>query len=135
MSQENVDAFRRALESYNRRDTDAFLEAFDPVAEFQPLTLAMFGKQGTTYRGREGVREFIRDVEEVLPGIQVEPLEFRDLGERIVASGRLHARGRTSGAEVDSPIAWLVEFRAGRIVRMRDFLALQNALEAAELSE
>ena len=135
MSQENVDAFRRALESYNRRDTDAFLEAFEPVAEIHPLTLAMFGKEGTIYRGHEGIREFIRDVDEVLPGIQVEPLEFRDLGDRIVANGRLHARGRTSGAEVDSPIAWLVEFKAGKIVRMRDFLDLQNALEAAGLSE
>ena len=135
MSQANVDAFKRALEAYNRRDTDAFLEAFDPVAEIHPLTLAMFGKQGTTYRGHEGIREFIRDVEEVLPGIQIEPLEVRDLGERIVANGRLHAQGRSSGAEVESPIAWLVGFRAGKIVRMRDFLDLQNALEAAGLTE
>jgi ketosteroid isomerase-like protein len=135
MSEENVEAFRRALEAYNRRDTDAFLEAFDPVAEIHPLTLAMFGRQGTIYRGHEGIREFIRDVDEVLPGIQVEALEIRDLGERIVANGRIHAQGRTSGAEVESPIAWLVELRASKIVRMRDFLDPREALEAAGLSE
>jgi ketosteroid isomerase-like protein len=134
MSEENVEAFRTGLEAYNRRDVDAFLAAFDPRVEIHPLTLAMFGREGTVYRGHEGIRQFIRDVDEVLPGIQVEPLEFRDLGERIVATGRLHARGRASGAEVESPIGWLVEFRDGRVIRMTDFLDPKEALEAAGLS-
>jgi ketosteroid isomerase-like protein len=135
MSQENVDAFRRALEAYNRRDIGSFLEAFDPTVEIHPLTLAMFGKEETVYRGHEGIRQFIRDVDEVLPGIQVEPLEIRDLGERIVANGRLQARGRASGAEVESPIGWLVEFREGRVIRMADYLDPKRALEAAGLRE
>lgn len=133
MSQENVDAFRRALEAYNRRDIDAFLEAFDPMVEIHPLTLAMFGPEGTVYRGHEGIRQFIRDVDEVLPGLQVDPLEIRDLGERIVANGRLQARGRASGAEVESPIGWLVEFNEGRVIRMTDYLDPKEALEAAGL--
>ena len=135
MSEENVEAFRRVLEAYNRRDIDAFLEAFDPTVEIHPLTLAMFGREGTVYRGHEGIRQFVRDVEEVLPGIRAEPLEIRDLGERIVANGRLHARGRASGADVESPIGWLVEFRAGRVIRMTDYLDPNEALEAAGLSE
>src|SRR5689334_19885022 len=93
MSDENVEAFRRGMEAYNRRDIDAFLDAFDPAVEFHPLTLAMFGQEATVYRGHEGIRQFIRDVDEVLPQVQVELLEIRDLGERSVASGRLHARG------------------------------------------
>jgi hypothetical protein len=94
MSEENVEVFRRGMEAYNRRDIDAFLETFDPMAEIHPLTLAMFGQEATVYRGDEGIRQFIRDVAEALPQIQVKLLEIRDLGERIVASGRLHARGR-----------------------------------------
>jgi uncharacterized protein len=135
MSEENVEAFRASLEAYNRRDIEAFLAAFDPTVEIHPLTLAMFGREGTVYRGHEGIRQFLRDVDEVLPGIKVEPLEFRDLGERVVATGRLHARGRASGAEVESPIGWLVEFRDGRVIRMTDFLDPNKALEAAGLSE
>jgi ketosteroid isomerase-like protein len=135
MSEENVEAFRRALDAYNRRDIDAFLEAFDPMAEVHPLTLAMFGREGTVYRGHDGIRQFIRDVDEVLPGIQVQPLEIRDLGERIVANGRLHARGRASGAEVESPIGWVVEFREGRVTRMTDYLDPKEALEAAGLRD
>ena len=105
------------------------------MAEIHPLTLAMFGQEATVYRGDEGIRQFIRDVDEVLPQIQVELLEIRDLGERIVASGRLYARGRASGVEVESPIGWVIEFREGRVIRMRDYLDPKEALEAAGLSE
>jgi ketosteroid isomerase-like protein len=135
MSQENVEAFRGAIEAYNRRDIDAFLKIFDPMVETRPLTLAMFGQEASMYRGHEGIRQFIRDVDEVLPEMQVEPLEIRDLGERIVARGRLHARGRASGAEIESPVSWLVDFKNGRVIRMRDYLDFTEALEAAGLSE
>jgi ketosteroid isomerase-like protein len=135
MSEENVEVFRRALEAYNRREIDAFLEAFDPMVETHPLTLAMFSQETTVYRGHEGIRQFVRDVDEALAQVQVEPLEIRDLGERLVASGRLHARGRASGAEIESPVSWLVEFNNGRVIRMRDYLDFTEALEAAGLRE
>jgi ketosteroid isomerase-like protein len=135
MSQENVEAFRRAVEAYNRRDIDAFLAAFDPAVETHPLTLAMFGQEATVYRGHEGIRQFVRDVEEALAEVRVGVLEIRDLGERIVSSGRLRARGRASGAEIESPVSWLIEFKDGRVIRMRDFLDFKEALKAAGLSE
>jgi ketosteroid isomerase-like protein len=135
MSQENVEAFRRAIEAYNRRDIDAFLDAFDPAVEIHPLTLAMFGQEETVYRGHEGIRQFVGEVDEALAEVQIEQLEIRDLGERIVAGGHLRARGRASGAETESPISWLVDFKDGRVIRMRDFLDLKDALEAAGLPE
>lgn len=133
MSRDNVETFRRALGAYNRRDIDGFLEAFDPAVEAHPLTLAMFGRKDTVYRGHEGLRQFVRDVDEVLPQLQAELLDARDLGERIVASGRLRARGRVSGAEIESPINWVVQFRNGRVIRLTDYLDPGEALEAAGL--
>jgi ketosteroid isomerase-like protein len=135
MSQENVETFRRAVEAYNRRDFAGFLEAFDPAVETHPLTLATFGREAAAYHGHEGLRQFIRDVDETLIDMQVEPLEIRDLGERLVATGRIRGRGRVSGAETESPIGWIVEFKDGRIVGMRDYLDPREALEAAGLSE
>ena|SRR5687767_3961486 len=135
MSKENVEKFRRGMDAYNRRDIDAFLETFDPTAEIHPLDLAMFGQEATVYRGHEGIRQFIRDVDEVLPQIQIEILEVRDLGERLVAGGRVHGRGRASGVEVESPIGWVIEFREGRVIRMTDYPDPKEALEAAGLSE
>lgn len=135
MSAENVEAFRQAVEAYNRRDLDTFMELFDSEVETHPLTVAMFGQEETVYRGHEGIRQFIRDVHEVLSEMQIELVEIRDLGERIVASGRVRGRGRASGAEIESPISWLVQFKSGKVIRMRDFLDFREALEAAGQSE
>jgi hypothetical protein len=36
MSQENVDAFQRAIDAYNRGDAEAMLEIHDPEVEWHP---------------------------------------------------------------------------------------------------
>ena len=135
MSQENVEAFQRAASAYNDRDIDAFLEAFDPEVEWHSLTQVMFGGEMSVYRGHRGIREGVREMHEVLAELQLEYLEIRDLGERIVVIGRVTGRGRTSGAEVESPINWVVDFRDGKVARMRDYLDRAEALEAAGLPE
>ncbi len=135
MSQKNVQAFRRALEAYNRRDIEALLDAFDPLAETHPLTLTMFGQEATVYRGHEGIRQFVRDIDEVMSEVQVRALEVRDLGDRLVANGHLEARGRTSGAPVEAQVGWLVEFKDGRVIRMSDHPNLAAALAAAGVPE
>jgi ketosteroid isomerase-like protein len=57
------------------------------------------------------------------------------LGDDVLMIGRLVARGRESGVEIESPIAWLSTLRAGRIVRSRGYLDPREALDAAGLSE
>jgi ketosteroid isomerase-like protein len=135
MSEENVETFKRAVEAYNRRDVDGFLEVFDPAVEAHPLTLATFGQEAAVYRGHEGLRQFIRDVDETLIDTRVEPSEIRDLGDRLVATGRVRGRGRVSGADTESPIGWIVEFKDGRVVGLRDYLDPKEAVEAAGLEE
>ena len=44
-------------------------------------------------------------------------------------------RGRESGAEVESPIAYVAQYRNGKVIRLDDYLDHQEALEAAGLSE
>src|SRR5215207_4299301 len=53
MSQENVEAFRRALEAFNHRDFDALLEQLDPEAEWHPGVQASLEGETTSFRGRE----------------------------------------------------------------------------------
>jgi len=134
MSQENVEVFKRAVAAYNRRDIDAFLEMFDPEAEWHSLTQVMFGGEESVYRGHRGIREGVEDMDEALAELQVECSEIRDLGEGIiVVIGHVRGRGRASQAEVESPINWVVEFRGARVTRMRDYLDPEEALEAAGL--
>ena len=61
--------------------------------------------------------------------------EVRDLGERVVAIGHLRARGKESGAITESALAWIVEFKSGKVIRVREYLDPKEALEAAGLSE
>jgi ketosteroid isomerase-like protein len=134
MSQENVESFKRATEAVNRRDVEAVLEEVDPDIEWHALFQVMFGGRATVCRGHEGVRQYLRELDEALSVLHVECSEFRDLGDRIVAIGRVRSRGRVSGAEIVGPGSFLAEFRNGRIFRMSDYPG-SGALQAAGLRE
>ena len=81
------------------------------------------------------MRDGVREMDEVLAGLQVGYSEIRDLGERIVVVGSVSGRGRASGAEAEMPINWVVEFKDSKVIRMRDYVDRAEALEAAGLSE
>ena len=135
MSQENVEAFKRAIEAYNRRAIDAFLEDIDPEVEWQGALQALLESEATVYRRHEGVRQWVRDIDEALADIHLELPEIRDLGDRIVAIGWLRARGKTSEAKTESPFGCVVEWKSGKATRLLSFLSQAEALKAAGLSE
>ena len=135
MSQHNVEAVRRVADAYNRRDLGAMLDEFHPEIEWYPWLQIQLGGGATVYRGHQGVREGIRDGEDAFSEIEAEPSEVRDLGERVVAIGHLRARGKESGALTESAIAWIVDFKSGKVIRVREYLDPEEALEAAGLRE
>ena len=63
------------------------------------------------------------------------PQEFRDLGESVLALGQMDLAARATGIEFSQELGEVFDFRAGKIVRIRDFLTHAEALEAAGLSE
>jgi ketosteroid isomerase-like protein len=133
MSQERVEIVRQLVEVLNRRDTEASLQYTDPEVELQSAIIG--GAEGNTYRGHDGLREWMAETDASFQDLRLEPEEFRDLGDDVLLIGRLHARGRESGVEIESAIAWLTTFRGGRIVRARGYLDPKEALEAAGLRE
>jgi ketosteroid isomerase-like protein len=135
MSRENVEAIRRATDAYNRGDIDAVLAELDPEIEWHPLLQVLLGGEATVYRGHEGVRELYRDLDDAFTELEADQSEFRDLGEQVVAIGHFQGRGRESGASTETAIVWLVEFKNGKAVRIREYLDPAEALEAAELRE
>jgi ketosteroid isomerase-like protein len=80
MSRENVEAFKRGLDAYNRRDLDALLEELDPDVEWHPALAVVLGGKQTVFRGHQGVRESIQEEDEALAEFQYEVSEIRDLG-------------------------------------------------------
>jgi ketosteroid isomerase-like protein len=135
MSQENVETLKRGAAAYERRDLDALLEVLDPEVEWHSALLAMFRGRATVYRGHEGLRRLFEEMDEVLTDFHIEIFEIRDLGERLVTSGRIRVRGKESRAETESPVSSLIEFKNGKVLRIWIFLDATAALEAAGLRE
>jgi ketosteroid isomerase-like protein len=135
MSQENVEAFNRAVEAVNRWDLEAALAELDPEIEWHPVVQVLLGGEAIVYRGHEEVRESYREAHEIWAEIHYDFPQIQDLGDRLVATGSVGMRGRSSGAETESPIGYLVEFRNGKAVRARSYLDPAEALEAAGLRE
>ena len=135
MSEENLEAFKRGVEAYNRRDIEALLEELDTEVEWYPALEVLLGGAATVYRGHEGVRELIRGTDEALGEIHVEFSTIREMGNRIVAIGHLRIRGKGSGAETESPVGYVAELKDGKPIRIRTYLDPKEALEAAGLKE
>ena len=135
MSRENVEAFRRGFEAYNRRDIEALLEELDPEVEWHPALEAALGGGAAVYRGHEGVRELIRTTDEGFGEIHVKFSKILDVGGRIVATGLVRIRGKESGAETESPVGFVADLRDRKAIRIWTYLDPQEALEAAGLRE
>ena len=119
----------------NRRDVEGLIQEFSSEIEWREVFHEMLGGQATVYRGHDGVRALMSDLYESFEELYADYTDVRDLDERVLALGRLRGRGRGSGAEIDSPVAALVEFEDGKGIRMRSFLDHSEALVAAGLSE
>ena len=133
MSQENVEAFRRATDALEHGEFDDALieEIIDPEVVFEPLRAPVSG----TYRGYEGIRQFLADTAESFDVFRFDRPEIRDLGDRVLAIGTLHIRAAQGGPETDVPTAGIATYREGRLIHWKDFGDREKALEAAGLSE
>jgi ketosteroid isomerase-like protein len=135
MSQENVEVFKRGFEAYNSRDVEAVLATVDPEVEWHPLLPVLLGGEATVYRGHAGVRELVRELDDAFVEFRSELSEIRDLGERVLAIGRLRGRGRGSGVATETDVVWMVEFNDGKGLVIREYLNPNEALEAVGLRE
>jgi ketosteroid isomerase-like protein len=128
MSTGNAQIVRRLLEAFNDRDLDAMLAGIHPDAELQSLRAQLEGK---AYRGHEGVRQMLADFDEDWTFVRMEATDFREAGDQVVMLGRLHARGRASGVDLDVPIGVVWTLRDGKVVGARTFSEQVDALQAA----
>jgi ketosteroid isomerase-like protein len=131
VSGENVEIVRRCCEAFDRGDYEAALEAFDPEVEYD---LSHF-PDGKVYRGRAGVTEAFRIWLGTWEDYRQERDEPIDAGEHVVLPTREHGRGKGSGLELMRPTFGLWTFRDGKVVRIRFYPTLSEALEAAGRTE
>jgi ketosteroid isomerase-like protein len=132
MSQENVEVVRRLLDAFNARDLDRFSDQTTPDFEWSPSMVAI---EGEVFVGRAGIETYFARMIDGWDTFRVEDGELRDLGDRVLWSGRLEGRGRISGAPVSASLDILYELRDGKVTQMRSFLDHDEALKAVGLEE
>ena len=133
MSDENVEAARRLIQAFNRRDLAAMTESFDPEIEWTPGGPAAVER--AVYRGRDQVSDGFVAAWEAWEVFHLEGHQARDLGDSILWLGRAQLKGGASHMELDQEFAVRFLFEGGKIVRIDGFRTWQEALEAAGLSE
>jgi len=129
MSPANGEAFKRAIEAYNRRNVEALLRELDTEIEWRPVLPVVLGGDATVYRGHEGVRQLLRDLDEVLAERHLDFSEIREAGDQVVAIGSLRIRGKSSGALSESPFGCVAELKNGKLTRIQTCLDPSDALE------
>jgi ketosteroid isomerase-like protein len=133
MSNENIEVVRRSFDAIGRWDIDALLRLYDPEIEYLPLTGTRVESGG--YTGHVGVRDYFEEVSEVWEELHPHADDVRTVGDEVVVLGGCAVRGRGSGAESDTPMAWVVTVRRGKITRHRGYRTREEALAAVGLSE
>ncbi len=117
------------LAAWNRGDLEALLAGIHDDILWRPATMA--NVEGDDFRGRDGFTRFVEQWRETWETWDVEVEEIKDLDDRVVVLGHVHARGRGSGLELDSPVAYVFEFVDELLARGSSYFDHDEALAAA----
>jgi ketosteroid isomerase-like protein len=131
MSQENVELFKESLKRFNRGDIAGVLRYYHPAIRFEHRLVELQGE----VTGIDAVRDWFVDANGLFDRWTVDCDDIRDLGDRVLGLGTVHALGKESGVEVEMPFTVLVKIEDGLVTDFTDYGDREKALEAAGLSE
>ena len=135
MSEENVELAARFYEPATSKSEmlaglPRIMELCHPEVEWTPR------EEGSTYRGREGVRQALERWLDSFDAYRYEVERIIDCGhDEVLVVATEAGRGARSGVDVRSTNYELLTMRDGLIVRIREFYDEAHALEAAGLQE
>ena len=146
MSEESVEIVRSVLEplaGINGAEIDWSAEAIEQMLgraysqdiELTTLDIPLGLDIRDRYRGLDGLVKYLRSWLEPFSEYYVENLDYIDAGDCVLVPSRQWGIGRGSGTRTEIELTTLFEVRDGKIARIHQFGTLDEALEAAGLSE
>src|SRR5436190_8414545 len=132
MSQENVEAIRRAYDAgYAERSVEKVLDAVDE---------SFVWHQRAEWPGRplyriEDMPELWADLDDTYTEFSLVPADFAPFGEYVVVTVRLSARMRASDARIEGTHYHVWHFRDGKANEAWNYSTRAEALEAGGLRE
>jgi ketosteroid isomerase-like protein len=121
-----------------RSTEDAYLDRVRPLLhpDFEVAWVDQVpGEQPSgTIVGMEAYIEALRQMTRGFEKFRIVPERFVDLGDRVVVVARLHARGRSEGAEVVGEGGAILTMADGQIRLLQEFPSREELFDAAGIS-
>jgi uncharacterized protein len=127
MSQQDVDTIKGAYDAFARQDIEGLMGAFDDAIEWDVPDSVPWGG---SYRGKDEVGRFFATLPEHLDELNVEPQEYYDAGDRVVATGRHH--GNVGGEPFETRFAMVWTMSGGKAVAFREYSDMAPIVKAME---
>ncbi len=127
MSQQDVDTIKGAYDAFARQDIEALMGGFDDAIAWDVPDSVPWGG---SYRGKDEVGRFFASLPEHLDELNVEPQEFYDAGDHVVAVGRHH--GNVKGEPFETRFAMVWTMRDGKAVAFKEYSDMAPIVKAME---
>ena len=131
VEESNAERVRRAHDCFRRGDADGLAGLCTPDVEFTSFVAEM---EGRVYRGPQGIRDWLANVEETFDAFSSEVAAIEELGDRWVLAEIL-IRATVGGLPLEQRAFQLVELRGDRASRWTWHRTIEEALAAAEEGE
>jgi ketosteroid isomerase-like protein len=137
MSQQNLALVREGYDLWRTGDYDLLLDFLVANAAPDVEVYSRFGGfSGKPYRGHDGLRAWLTEVQESFDRFEPWVDEVRDAGDdRVLVSGGIRFRARESGIDMAERMGWIYAFRHGRLCRVMFYGSRGEALEAVGMRE
>jgi ketosteroid isomerase-like protein len=134
--EEKLRVAHESYEAFNRKDLESLLQLYHLDCEWH-LTHYAGWPERQVYRGREGMSEFFDTWFDPWESFYLAIKQIKNLpGSRVLVVGYGRGRGRLSGADIElPPLAQIIEFRDGKILRVDNYSDVDEGRVAAGLSE
>ena len=118
---------KEVFAAFAERDAERVVAVLDPDVVFIAVTGDLLGRT-EPYRGYEGMREYLRDVERVWDELILTPREFEEVGDAILVTGRVSAR--SPARTISGSTGWVWRVRNGLVVYGRVYASAAEAADA-----
>ena len=121
------------IRAFNTRDIPTLLGFFDRDAVLQEHP--DFRPDPASYRGWLEIAGYWESYGRAWDALRVETDDIRVIDDKALVSTRFFARGKLSGASIETPVHLLRTFRGNKMIHLDLHLDRNKALEAVGLSE
>ena len=114
---DEIEVVRGLYEAFERRDLDAMLAAFSDDAELHFEGTARLAGRSQPYRGHQGLREYLVDVERLWDELVLHATDYRAVPGSVIVMG--YITGRRQGLDVRRSSVWTRKVSGGRATSVK----------------